>query len=111
MIELGLLLLLVVAAIAAAAAIGAVIKVVLWAVLLPVRMVLWILGGLLFLPFLAVKLVFAVIGFIGAAVGVLVGVVAFAVFGAIFLLPVLCAAALIGLAYHLVRPALPGATA
>jgi hypothetical protein len=105
MIELGALLLFAVAMLALIVAFAFVVKAVFWVVLLPVRLVVWLLGALLVLPLLLLKLVFgglmmllavpvALIGLAAAAIALLFGV----------LIPAIPLIVLGALLWYLVRP-------
>jgi hypothetical protein len=105
MIELGLLLLAGAAILTGVIALAVILKAVLWVVLLPVRLLFWGLGALLFLPLLLFKFLFGGLLLILALPIIVVSLVAAAAAAAAALLvphlPLLLRAAVIWL---LVRP-------
>lgn len=111
MIELGALLLFGGAALALIVSLALVLKAVLWVVLLPVRLLFWILGALLFLPWLLLKAAAGGLLFLLAVPLLLVGaVIAAVVLAAAVLLPAIPLVFLAALVYYLLRPE-PGALA
>jgi hypothetical protein len=105
MIELGLLVLLALGGIFLLMVVGTVIKAVLWVVLLPLRLVFWVLGGLLLIPLLLLKFFFGGIIFLIAlpviAISLLAALAAAAVALLVPLLPLVVLAALV---WYLIRP-------
>ena len=105
MIELGALLLFGVAILVVVAVAAAVLKVVLWAVFLPFRLLFWLLGGLVILPFLLLKLLFGAVMFVLTLPLLLLGLIAGAIAAAVgLMLPLLPLILLAALIYYLVRP-------
>ena len=105
MIELGALLLFGVAMVCLVLTAGLILKAVLWLVLLPVRLVFWTIGTLLFLPFLLIKLL---VGGVIFLIAVPILVVVFAV-GAVAVATAVIVPAIplifrIALVWYLVRP-------
>jgi hypothetical protein len=101
MIELGALLLFGVAMVCLVLAAGVILKTVLWLVLLPVRLVFWLLGTLLFLPLLLIKLLVGSVVFLIALPVLAIVVVAVAT---ALLVPAIPLIFLIALVWYLVRP-------
>ena len=105
MIELGALLLFGVAMVGLVLTAGFVLKTILWLVLLPVRLVFWLLGTLLFLPLLLIKLlVGGVVFLVALPVLAIVLVVAAIAVATAFLVPAIPLIFLIALVWYLVRP-------
>ena len=105
MIELGALLLFGVAIVAVIVAFTAILKAIFWVVLMPFRLVFWLLGAVLMVPLLLVKLLFGglmtllavpliLLGLLVAAVAVVFGV----------LIPAIPLILLAALFWYLVRP-------
>ena len=105
MIELGALLLFGVALVALIVAFTAILKAIFWVVLMPFRLVFWLLGAVLMVPLLLVKLLFGglmtllavplvLLGLLVAAVAVIFGV----------LIPAIPLILLAALVWYLVRP-------
>jgi hypothetical protein len=105
MIELGALVLLGIAGLALVFALLVVLKAVLWIVLLPVRLVFWLLGTILLLPLLLIKFfIGGVILLIALPVIVISLIAASAALVAGVLLPALPVILLFALLWYLVRP-------
>jgi hypothetical protein len=112
MIELGALLLFGVAIVALIVAFAAIVKALFWAVLLPIRLVFWLLGAILMVPLLLLKVLsggfmalLAVPLFLAKVPLFLLGLIVAAialVFGV--LLPALPLILLVALFWYLVRP-------
>jgi hypothetical protein len=83
---------------AALFAIGALVKTVLWIVLLPLRLVFWIVGGLIVLPLLLFKFVAGAIIFVIALPVIVVSVLA------ALLVPLVPVIFLVALVWFLIRP-------
>jgi hypothetical protein len=105
MIELGALLLFGVAIVAVIVAFAAILKAILWVVLLPFKLLFWGLGAILMLPLLLLKLVFgglmALLAVPFALIGGVVALIAL-IFGV--LVPALPLILLVALLWYLVRP-------
>jgi hypothetical protein len=91
MIELGALLLFGVAIVAVVIAFATILKLAFWAILLPFRLLFWLLGAVLMLPVLLFK---GIVGGLSMVLAVPLGLVGVILAG-------------IGLAFALVLPALP----
>jgi hypothetical protein len=105
MVELGALLLLGVAVLTFVVAIAAALKAVLWIILLPIRLVFWLLGMLLVLPLLLVKLVFGGIVMLIALPLIVIGLaLAFVVAAVAIVLPLVPFILLIALIWYLIKP-------
>ncbi|MBA2604982.1 MAG: hypothetical protein H0U94_15465 [Acidobacteria bacterium] len=100
MIELGVLLL-VCAAVFTLIAVAAVVKVLLWVVLLPFRLLFWAVAGLLFLPFLLLKALIGGLLMLLALPFLILGALAAALVA--ILIPLLPLLLLFGLIWFLVR--------
>jgi hypothetical protein len=105
MIELGALVLFGMVIVALIAAFAFMVKAVFWVVLMPFRLVFWLLGALLMVPLLLAKLLFgglmallavplALLGLVVAAIALLFGV----------LIPAIPIIFLVALFWYLVRP-------
>lgn len=105
MIELGALVLFGIVIVAVIAAFAMIVKALFWVVLLPFRLVFWLLGALLMLPLLLVKALFgglmallalplALLGLAAAAIALVFGV----------LIPAIPLIFLAALFWYLVRP-------
>ena len=105
MIELGALVLFGVAIVAVLMAVVVIIKMALWALLLPFRLLFWLLGTLLVLPALLLKLIGSGVTMLLSVPVAVIGVVltglavAFA-----FLLPAIPVILMVGAIYYLLRP-------
>lgn len=100
MIELGALLLLAVAVLGLVFAAGVILKTILWVAFLPVRLVFWLIGGLLFLPVLLLKLVGGLIFLIALPMlAIVFGIVTVAV-----LVPLIPVILLIAVIWAVARP-------
>jgi hypothetical protein len=95
MIELGVLVLIGAGIPTALLVAACVLKAVFWALLLPIRLVFWTVGGLLLIPFLLLKFIFGTLFFVVALPFLLVAAVISAVAFAIPLLPILLLIALL----------------
>ena len=109
MIELGALLLFGVALVAVVMAFATILKLAFWTILLPFRLLFWLLGAILVLPVLLFKLIIGGFSMLLAIPLALVGVVlaglgiAFA-----FVLPAIPVILMVAAIYYLLRPAAPG---
>jgi hypothetical protein len=105
MIELGALLVFGVAVVSLVLVAGFILKTIFWLVLLPVRLVFWLVGTLLFLPFLLIKAVMGGLMMLIAlpllVVGLVIGAIAFT---AAMLIPAIPLLFLVALVWFLVRP-------
>ena len=85
MIELGALLVFGVAVVSLILVAGLVLKTILWVLLLPFRLVFWLIGSLLILPFLLIKAVVGGLLMLLAlpllVIGLVIGAIAFAAAG------------------------------
>ena len=105
MIELGALVLLGLSGVALIVAVATIIKAVLWGVLFPVRLVLWLVGGLLLLPFLLLKFLFGAILFLLSLPLIIISLIAAAAaVVAGLLLPLIPFVLLFALIWYLIRP-------
>jgi hypothetical protein len=105
MIELGALVLLGLLGLAVLCAVSVIVKAVLWVALLPFRLVLWLVGGLLLLPFLLFKFLLAGIIFVISLPVIIISMIAAAAaFVAAMLLPLAPVVLLVALIWYLVRP-------
>jgi hypothetical protein len=105
MIELGALVLFGIVIVTLVAAFAMIVKAVFWVVLLPFRLVFWLLGALLMLPLLLLKALFgglmALLALPLALLGLAVGAIAL-LFGV--LIPAIPLIFLAALFWYLVRP-------
>ena len=105
MIELGALLLFGVALVAVIVAFTAILRAIFWVVLMPFRLVFWLLGAVLMVPLLLVKLLFGGLMTLLAAPLVLLGLLGAAVAGVFgVLIPAIPLILLAALFWYLVRP-------
>jgi hypothetical protein len=105
MIELGLLLVLGVGGIILLLTVATVIKTVLWVVLLPFRLVFWVIGALLVIPFLLFKFLFGgLILLLALPIIVLSLLAGLAAAAAALFLPLLPFVLLAVLLWYLIRP-------
>jgi hypothetical protein len=95
MIELGVLLVIGAAILTAVIVVSALLKAVFWVLWLPIRLVLWTIGGVLLLPFLLLKLIFGAIAFVVALPLMLLAALVSVVALALPLLPILFLVALL----------------
>ena len=89
-------------------AIVSVIKALFWVLLLPVRLIFWLVGSVLMLPLLMVKAVFGgllmLLAVPAAVVAALAAAAVVIAVGAALLVPLLPIALLLALIWYLVRP-------
>ena len=105
MIELGALLVFGVAVVSLILVAGFILKTILWVVLLPFRLVFWLVGSLLILPFLLIKALVGGLLMLLAlpllVIGLVIGAIAFTV---AMLIPAIPLLFLVALVWFLVRP-------